>query len=93
MLTLKIVPVCGGGSDDLMSSGSICGRAGRRLRRIIFLVFFPPSSVVDTVEVLFVVVRALGVSSGWCSGAASDGRRADSTSAILNLFYVPTAVT
>lgn len=37
---LKIVPVCGGGSD-LMSAGSICGRAGRFFLRMIFLTFFP----------------------------------------------------
>ena len=35
---LKIVPVWGGGSD-LIVEGSTCGRAGRRLRRMIVFVF------------------------------------------------------
>ena len=43
---LKTVPVCGGGSD-LRAAGSTCGRAGRRLRRIIFFVFFSPTAVSD----------------------------------------------
>lgn len=45
---LKIVPVCGGGSD-LIVDGSTCGRAGRRFLRMIVLVFLgwraPSSSV------------------------------------------------
>ena len=45
---LKIVPVCGGGSDFIVD-GSTCGRAGRLFLRIIVLVFLgwgtPASSV------------------------------------------------
>lgn len=45
---LKIVPVCGGGSDFIVE-GSTCGRAGRRFLRMIVLVFLgckaPSSSV------------------------------------------------
>lgn len=63
---LKMVPVCGGGSD-FMVEGSTCGRAGRRLRRRIVLVFLGwemLSSVVvggmSEVELLVGVRAALG---------------------------------
>lgn len=68
---LKIVPVWGGGSD-FMVEGSTWGRAGRRLRRMIFFVFF--SSGLETISVVFVegmrvwvvsvVVRSVLVVSG-----------------------------
>lgn len=42
---LKIVPV-GGGASVLKVEGSTCGRAGRRLRRMIFFTRFPSALVV-----------------------------------------------
>ena len=56
---LKTVPVCGGGSD-LSEAGSTCGRAGRRLRRIIFFVFFSATAVSDG------SVRAVSSFGVWC---------------------------
>lgn len=56
---LKMVPVCGGGSV-LNVAGSCCGRAGRRLRLMIFfLLTFStfPSPAVATSVASFVVVR------------------------------------
>lgn len=58
---LKIVPVCGGGSD-VMVEGSTCGRAGRRFRRMSF-VFLAGGSEEDREDSLLVVVRALSVVS------------------------------
>ena len=76
---LKMVPVCGGGSD-FMVEGSTCGRAGRRLRRIIFLVFFTSemlsSAVVEGMRELasLVVVRAALDSGLWrCGDEGSEG--------------------
>lgn len=48
---LKIVPVCGGGSD-LISAGSICGRAGRFFLRMIFLTFRCVGSATSSVVVV-----------------------------------------
>lgn len=59
---LKVVPVCGGGSD-LISAGSICGRAGRFFLRMIFLTFFCVGSATSSV----VVVSA----SSSCGGTSS----------------------
>ena len=42
---LKIVPVAAGASG-LKVAGSTCGLAGRRLRRMIFLIFLPSALVV-----------------------------------------------
>jgi hypothetical protein len=67
---LKIVPVCGGGSD-FMVDGSTCGRAGRRFRRMSF-VFFAGGSEEEREDSLLVVVRALlvvSVAGSW-SGEA-----------------------
>lgn len=60
---LKMVPVWGGGSD-LMSAGSICGRAGRFFFLIIFFTFLTAGSATS----LLVVVSA---SSSWVSSGAS----------------------
>lgn len=74
---LKIVPVCGGGSDFIVD-GSTCGRAGRRFLRIIVLVFLgwgaPASSVglgkgTTRSEVLFVVIREVS----WACSPGDDG--------------------
>ena len=70
---LKMMPVCGGGSDFIVE-GSTWGRAGRFLRRIIFLVFFEGSGVeaLSAVEigarsvVVLVVVRSVIAD---CSGS------------------------
>ena len=69
---LKIVPVCGGGSD-FMVEGSTCGRAGRRFRRITFLVFLVSGSSdgAETVVVLSAVVRSVIGSS--CRSRAVGG--------------------
>lgn len=76
---LKMVPVCGGGSD-FMVEGSTCGRAGRRLRRIIFLVFLTSemlsSAVVEGMRELasLVVVRATLDSGLWrCGDKGGEG--------------------
>jgi hypothetical protein len=61
---LKIVPVCGGGSD-FMVDGSTCGRAGRRFRRMSF-VFFAGGSEEEREDSLLVVVRALQWFAGVC---------------------------
>lgn len=53
---LNVVPVWGGGSD-LMSAGSICGRAGRFFFLMIFLTFFTAGSV--------------SASSSWCSSSSA----------------------
>lgn len=53
---LKIVPVCGGGSDFIVE-GSTCGRAGRRLRRRTVFVFLG-----------WVVMKAVLVSGLWRNG-------------------------
>lgn len=58
---LKIVPVCGGGSDFIVE-GSTCGRAGRRFRRMSF-VFFAGGSEEVREDSLLAVVRALLVVS------------------------------
>lgn len=60
---LKMVPVCGGGSD-LMSAGSICGRAGRFFLLMIFFTFLTAGSATS----LLVVVSA---SSSWFSSGTS----------------------
>lgn len=76
---LKTVPVCGG-SWDLTVSGSTCGRAGRRFRRIIFLVFFwAASGSVAATEVSEAWVRAVsGLDVGsTCSAASSGGGLSD----------------
>ena len=59
---LNIVPVCGGGSD-FMVEGSTCGLAGRRLRRMIFLVFLAASSSTVEVCVELVVTRSVEAKS------------------------------
>lgn len=73
---LKIVPVCGGGSDFIVD-GSTCGRAGRRFLRMIVLVFLgwrAPSSSVGLEdgmrsEAFFVVIREVS----WACGPGNDG--------------------
>lgn len=69
---LKIVPVCGGGSD-LTVEGSTCGRAGRRLRRINLVFFAGGSDEASVVSLLVVVVRAVVVAAE--SSAAGDADR------------------
>lgn len=66
---LKIVPVWGGGSD-LMVEGSTWGRAGRRLRRMIFFTFFSVSGTVGVrVVSVLVVVREVLVGGGMVSSS------------------------
>lgn len=72
---LKIVPVCGGGSD-LIVDGSTCGRAGRRFRRMSF-VFFVGGSEDVREDSLLVVVRALSVVSVAGSGSGDAERFLD----------------
>ena len=92
---LKMVPVWGGGSDFRVE-GSTWGRAGRRLRRIIFLVFLLSGVSVDSVVVRAVVVLLTAVRSvlgGWVAGGLMGsglssvegmlGGIGDSTSAII----------
>lgn len=72
---LKMVPVWGGGSD-LISAGSICGRAGRFLRRMIFLTFLPAAAAAgcgsgSTTSVGVVLVSASSSSWGAASSCAS----------------------
>lgn len=72
---LKIVPVCGGGSD-LIVDGSTCGRAGRRFLRTIVLVFLGWEGASSSVgledgtrsDALFVVVREVS----WACGPGDD---------------------
>ena len=71
---LKVVPVCGGGSDD-RKDGSTCGRAGRFLRRIIFLTFFWGASA-TSVEVLAGMSAPLSV---FCSASGGSSSAAVST--------------
>lgn len=67
---LNIVPV-GGGASVLKVAGSTCGRAGRRLRRIIFLTFFPSAFVVIVVSSVVIVASSVDVvASRDVSGAA-----------------------
>lgn len=67
---LKMVPVWGGGSD-LIRAGSIWGRAGRFLRRMIFLTFLPAAAAAagcgSATSVGVVVVSA---SSSWGAAAS-----------------------
>lgn len=74
---LKIVPVCGGGSDFIVD-GSTCGRAGRRFLRIIVLVFLGWGTSSSSgglgkgttrSEVLFVVTREVS----WACSPGDDG--------------------
>ena len=62
---LKMVPVCGGGSD-LKVLESTCGRAGLRLRLMIFLTFFSGGAamVESEARVRSVVVAASLLSVG-----------------------------
>lgn len=60
---LKMVPVWGGGSD-LMSSGSICGRAGRFFFLMIFFTFLAAGSATS-------LLVAASASSSWFSSGAS----------------------
>jgi hypothetical protein len=70
---LKIVPVCGG-SSDFTVEGSTWGRAGRRFRRIIFLVFFSPSGSAEVRELSEGKATAIsGVDESSASAARSSG--------------------
>jgi hypothetical protein len=82
---LNIVPV-GGGASVLKVAGSTCGRAGRRLRRIIFLTFFPSAFVVMVVSSVVICASSVEVAvSREVSGAASaDCVDGDCTSAIIH---------
>ena len=74
---LKIVPVCGGGSD-LRVLASTWGRAGRRFRRMSF-VFLVGGSEVEVVvreASLLVVVRAV-VEEGSVAGSGSGEAEAE----------------
>lgn len=68
---LKMVPVCGGGSD-LISAGSICGRAGRFFLRMIFFTFLAPDSCVSAISFV-VVVSASSSCSASCTSAIFAG--------------------
>lgn len=88
-----MVPVWGGGSDFRVE-GSTWGRAGRRLRRMIFLVFLASgaSVVVRAVVVVLATVRSVlgdwgageSVGSGVSSVDGILGGIEESTSAIMD---------
>lgn len=84
----QIVPV-GGAASCLKVAGSTCGRAGRRLRRIIFLIFLPSAlvvimvcSVVRGTRSVEAEVEGSAVVSGAVDAAAGGG---DCTSAMVKL--------
>lgn len=80
---LKMVPVWGGGSD-FMVDGSTCGRAGRFFLRIIFFIFRSPGAATS----VFVVVRAVDISSLSGIWDSIVGSCAVSISAMVLLFFV-----
>jgi hypothetical protein len=77
---LKIVPVCGGGSD-LIVLGSTCGRAGRRFRRmsLVFLAGGSPFSETPREVSLLVIVKPVfeGSVAGWGSSSGEAERFRD----------------
>jgi hypothetical protein len=80
---LKIVPVCGGGSE-VMVDGSTCGRAGRRLRRINLVFFCGGSTSVEAFCVAKAWERSFEEEGGRSSKGGEAGRVEVSTSAMLS---------